>query len=81
MRKLFVSIICELMENDDKIYFLTGDLGYGVLDPIRDKFPNRFKNVGSSEQLMIGMAAGLHYQIIYLFATQLHHFVYIDHLN
>ena len=50
------------MENDDKIYFLTGDLGYGVLDPIRDKFPNRFKNVGSSEQLMIGMAVGLHYQ-------------------
>jgi transketolase len=62
MRKFFVSTVVEIMENNPNIFFLTGDLGYGVLDPIRDKFPDRFRNVGSSEQLMIGMAVGLSYQ-------------------
>ena len=40
---------------------ITGDLGYGILDPIRDDFPDRFMNVGSAEMLMIGVAVGLAY--------------------
>jgi transketolase len=38
---------------------LTADLGYGILDKIRNDFPDRAINVGSSEMLMIGAAVGL----------------------
>ena len=47
------------MQKDSRIFVLTADLGYGILDKIRDHFPDRFMNVGCSEQLMIGMAVGL----------------------
>jgi transketolase len=38
---------------------LTGDLGYAALEPFRDRFPERFFNVGVAEQNMIGVATGL----------------------
>jgi transketolase len=38
---------------------LTGDLGYTVLEPFADKFPERFLNVGVAEQNMVGIATGL----------------------
>ena len=47
------------MTRDSRIYLLTADLGYGILDDIRRDFPERAVNVGSCEQLMIGMAVGL----------------------
>lgn len=50
------------MKTNDKLYLLTGDLGYNLFDDIRRDFPDRFKNVGSAEQLMIGMAVGLSYE-------------------
>lgn len=62
MRKEFVDLLHEEMSKNNKIFVLTGDIGYGILDKIRDSFPTRFKNVGCSEQLMIGMAIGLYYE-------------------
>ena len=47
------------MEKDDRIWCLTGDLGYGMLDKIRDDFPERFVNVGASEQCLVGTGVGL----------------------
>jgi len=47
------------MSTDSRIFLLTADLGYGILDDIRRDFPKRAINVGASEQLMIGMAVGL----------------------
>jgi len=40
-------------------YFLTADLGFGVLEPLQKKLQNRFINVGIAEQAMIGVASGL----------------------
>jgi len=57
-----VSWLYDEMNKNNKIYLLTGDLGYGLFDKIRKDFPDRFKNVGSAEQLMIGIAVGLHYE-------------------
>jgi len=48
----------EMSQNED-IVLLTGDLGYGLWDRIRIDYPNRFYNVGSAEQLMLGMACGM----------------------
>ena len=62
MRKQFVDLLYLEMSKNDKLFLLTGDIGYGVLDKIRDSFPTRFKNVGCSEQLMIGIAVGLCYE-------------------
>jgi transketolase len=62
MRKLFASYLLEEMKINDKIIIITADIGYGVLDEIREKYPERFFNVGSSEALMIGMAIGLCYE-------------------
>jgi transketolase len=47
------------MSLNEKIVLLTGDLGYGLWDRIRIDYPDRFINVGSSEQLMLGMASGM----------------------
>jgi transketolase len=62
MRKQFVEFLVNEMANNKKIFLLTGDLGYGILDRVRDTYPERFLNVGSSEQLMIGLAVGLSYE-------------------
>jgi transketolase len=39
--------------------FLTGDLGFMALEPLRDRLGERFINCGIGEQNMIGVAAGL----------------------
>lgn len=39
--------------------FLTGDLGFMALEPLRDRMGPRFINCGIGEQNMIGVAAGL----------------------
>ena len=59
MRKIFFETLKLEMEKTEEIVVLTADMGYGLLDSIRREFPNRFYNVGSAEQLMIGMAAGM----------------------
>jgi transketolase len=59
MRKRFGELIASAMAQDDRIWLLSGDLGFGVLDQARQTFPNRFCNVGAAEQLMLGAAVGL----------------------
>ncbi len=59
MRKDFSNILHDFMAQDEKIILLTGDLGYGLWDKIRMDFPQQFYNFGSSEQLMVGAAAGM----------------------
>lgn len=57
MRKTLVD---QLIEQDDKnTYFLTADVGYGVLEPLKRVMGDRFINVGLAEQAMIGIASGL----------------------
>ena len=59
MRKQFAELVHDAMLKNDDIYVITGDLGYGLWDKIRDSFPKRFFNVGSSEMAMMGMGIGL----------------------
>jgi transketolase len=59
MRRDFVKQMLIEMEQNPNIIFLTGDLGFNALEPIKEKFPDRFVNVGIAEQHMVGMAAGL----------------------
>lgn len=59
MRQAFIATLCELAASDPRILLLTGDLGYMVMEPFRERFPDRFLNVGVAEQNMIGLATGL----------------------
>ncbi|MFH1254101.1 MAG: transketolase C-terminal domain-containing protein [bacterium] len=59
MRKLFIQKLVEFASSDPDIYLITGDLGFSVIEPFKEKFPDRFINAGISEQNMIGVAAGL----------------------
>lgn len=59
MRTTFIETLCELAEQDERIWLLCGDLGYSVLERFRDRFPQRYVNVGVAEQNMTGMAAGI----------------------
>ena len=59
MRREFAKVITELAEKDDKIYLIVGDIGYKIFDEFREKFPDRFINIGLCEQSMIGIAAGM----------------------
>ena len=59
MRKIFASLLYKQMEINKDIYLITGDLGYGLWDKIKEDFPDRFYNVGSSEMVMMGIGIGL----------------------
>ena len=59
MRKEFAKFLHKEMSLDESIVLLTGDLGYGLWDKIKLDYPDRFYNVMSSEQLMVGAAVGL----------------------
>jgi transketolase len=59
MRTAFIQQLVEEAKTNDKIFLLVGDLGYSVVEPFRDLFPDRFLNVGIAEQNMTGIAAGL----------------------
>lgn len=59
MRSGIIKTIHELMRKDKSIYFLTGDLGFNVLEEIQGEFPKRVLNMGVAEQNMMSVAAGL----------------------
>lgn len=59
MRQVFIHTLIDLAKNDVRILLLTGDLGYHVVEPFVERFPERFFNVGVAEQNMVGIATGL----------------------
>jgi transketolase len=59
MRGAFVDALLAAAEADERVWLLTGDLGYNVLEGFAEKFPNRYVNMGIAEQNMIGVAAGI----------------------
>lgn len=59
MRGYFAYAIYKAMQKNNKIWVITGDLGYGMWDKIKADFPERFLNVGAAEQSMVGVGVGL----------------------
>ncbi len=59
MRSSFIESLCELAEQNERIWLLTGDLGFSVLERFAQCFPKRYVNMGVAEQNMTGVAAGL----------------------
>ena len=59
MRTAFVETLCDLAARDERLWLITGDLGFTVLETFADRFPDRYVNAGVAEQNMTGVAAGL----------------------
>src|SRR2546422_5598431 len=59
MRNAFFRGLYALAERDERVFLIVGDLGFGVVEPFAERFPDRFLNVGVAEQNMTGVAAGL----------------------
>jgi transketolase len=59
MRDAFFRELAELYREDERVVFITGDLGYKLFDPLREIDPARMINFGIREAGMIGFAAGL----------------------
>ena len=56
MRKSFFKRLANLAERDQRIWLITADMGWKLLDD----FPrDRYVNVGVAEQNMVGIATGL----------------------
>lgn len=59
MRNAFIDEIVALAEKNPQIALIVGDLGFSVVEPFADRFPDRFFNAGVAEQNMTGLAAGM----------------------
>jgi transketolase len=59
MRRAFVAALTELATRDERIFLITGDLGFMALEPYIEAHPDRFLNIGASEQQMVATATGL----------------------
>jgi transketolase len=62
MRKEFAKAIIDISKTNDKIVFLTGDLGFMALEEVKEQLGERFINTGVAEQNMVSMAAALAYE-------------------
>jgi transketolase len=60
MRNRFADTFYELGKEDDRITIVVADISpAGSIAKFRQEFPDRFINTGVSEQIMIGMVAGM----------------------
>lgn len=59
MRTTFINELVALAEINPRIALVVGDLGYSVVEPFIERFPDRFINAGVAEQNMTGLAAGM----------------------
>lgn len=59
MRDSFTARLEQLAATDPRIFLITGDLGFGVLDKFEKRFPRQYLNAGVAEQNMTGVATGI----------------------
>jgi len=58
-RREFINTLIELSEKDNKIVLIIPDVGFNYIEDFRQKFPDRFFNLGVTEQSTMIIAAGM----------------------
>ena len=58
-RREFIDTLIELAEKDNKVVLIIPDVGFNYIDEFQKKFPDRFFNLGVTEQSAMTIAAGL----------------------
>ncbi|BCJ71943.1 transketolase [Catellatospora sp. IY07-71] len=59
MREAFAGTMSRLIEEDPRTALVLADISAAAFEPVALKHPDRVRNVGIREQLMIGVAGGL----------------------
>ncbi len=59
IREVFAELVFKLGKKDKNLVVLVGDISHGILKKFREKFPNRYYNIGICEPSMVNLAAGL----------------------
>jgi transketolase len=59
MRSALIRALVDQAAIDHRVLLLSGDLGWSVVEPFAQRYPDRFLNVGVAEQNMLGVATGL----------------------
>ena len=74
MRNAFIDELCKLAEEFPHVALVVGDLGFSVIEPFADRFPDRFFNAGVAEQNMAGLAAGMASEGFHVFTYSIANF-------
>jgi len=59
MRTALRDALLEIKEDDDGLYLIVGDIGFGVFEEFEEKHNKDYLNIGICEANMIGMSAGM----------------------
>lgn len=59
MRTAFIQELIQQARANPKVFLVVGDLGFSVVEPYAEEFPDRYLNAGVAEQNMTAIAAGL----------------------
>ena len=59
MRNRFGKVISKLADENENIIIIVADIGYRVFDDFREKYPERFINMGICEQSIISVSSGM----------------------
>lgn len=74
MRNAFIQELVALARQHPQIALIVGDLGYSVIEPFADEFPDRFINAGVAEQNMTGLASGMASEGFHVFTYSIANF-------
>ena len=58
-RREIINCIVPYFRKDKRYRLLVCDMGFGVIDKLKEKFPDRVINCGIMEQSTVGIAAGM----------------------
>src|SRR3990167_10188444 len=58
-RRIFIDVLCELAEKDDKIILIVPDVGFNYIEKFKEKFPDRYFNFGVTEASTVMIATAL----------------------
>ncbi|PAF44655.1 transketolase C-terminal domain-containing protein [Helicobacter sp. 11S02629-2] len=59
MRKTFIDSLMNIADIDKDVVLITSDMGFSVLEPFFEAFPDRALNCGIAEQNAVSLASGL----------------------
>jgi transketolase len=74
VRNAFISELIALAATDPRVFLVVGDLGFSVVEPYVERFPDRFLNAGVAEQNMMGVSAGLASEGFHVFVYSIANF-------
>jgi transketolase len=74
VRNAFIDELVKLAQARPNIALVVGDLGFSVVEPFAERFPERFINAGVAEQNMTGLAAGMASEGFHVFTYSIANF-------